>query len=395
MADKDFLAMTDEDFSKLDINDLTFDETTEEENHNDVDDQDTDEEESEEVQESTESDKDESSEEESTEEEEESSEETESDESETVEESTEEKKLKDKQAKPETTVIDKKEVKTEVTADIDYKAAYEKLTAPFKANGSELKIDNVDEAITLMQKGANYNSKMQALKPNLKIMKALDKAGLLNEDKINHLIDLARHDKNAITKLLADSKINPLDIDTEDAKDYVPGNHGVTDLEMRFNDVLAEIATTPTYDRTIKVISSEFDPKSKALLSESPDKIAVINSHMSTGLYDVVKREVTKQRLLGKISDSLSELEAYEHVGSMLYESGALTEYFGEKESQKPNQQQKAGTTNKPPVKKDSAQEEIKNRKKAVAPTSAKKSAQAADFNPLGMSDDEFLKQFG
>lgn len=395
MADKDFLAMTDEDFSKLDINDLTFDETTEEENHNDVDDQDTDEEESEEVQESTESDKDESSEEESTEEEEESSEETESDESKTVEESTEEKKPKDKQAKTETTVTDKKEVKTEVTADIDYKAAYEKLTAPFKANGSELKIDNVDEAITLMQKGANYNSKMQALKPNLKIMKALDKAGLLNEDKINHLIDLARHDKNAITKLLADSKINPLDIDTEDAKDYVPGNHGVTDLEMRFNDVLAEIATTPTYDRTIKVISSEFDPKSKALLSESPDKIAVINNHMSTGLYDVVKREVTKQRLLGKISDSLSELEAYEQVGSMLYESGALTEYFGEKESQKPNQQQKTGTTNKPPVKKDSAQEEIKNRKKAVAPTSAKKSAQAADFNPLGMSDDEFLKQFG
>lgn len=395
MADKDFLAMTDEDFSKLDINDLTFDETTEEENHNDVDDQDTDEEESEEVQESTESDKDESSEEESTEEEEESSEETESDESETVEKSTEEKKPKDKQVKPETTVTDKKEVKTEVTTDIDYKAAYEKLTAPFKANGSELKIDNVDEAITLMQKGANYNAKMQALKPNLKIMKALDKAGLLNEDKINHLIDLARHDKNAITKLLADSKINPLDIDTEDAKDYVPGNHGVTDLEMRFNDVLAEIATTPTYDRTIKVISSEFDPKSKALLSESPDKIAVINNHMSTGLYDVVKREVTKQRLLGKISDSLSELEAYEQVGSMLYESGALTEYFGEKESQKPNQQQKTGTTNKPPVKKDSAQEEIKNRKKAVAPTSAKKSAQAADFNPLGMSDDEFLKQFG
>lgn len=395
MADKDFLAMTDEDFSKLDINDLTFDEPTEEENHNDVDEQDTDEEESEEVHESTESDEDESSEEETTEEEEESSEETESDESETVEESTEEKKPKEKQTKSENTVTDKKEVKTEVTADIDYKAAYEKLTAPFKANGSELKIDNVDEAITLMQKGANYNAKMQALKPNLKIMKALDKAGLLDEEKINHLIDLTRHDKNAITKLLADSKINPLDIDTEDAKDYVPGNHGVTDLEMRFNDVLAEIATTPTYDRTIKVITSEFDPKSKALLSEAPDKIAVINTHISTGLYDVVKREVTKQRLLGKLSESLSELEAYEHVGSMLYESGVLTEYFGEKESHKPNQQQKTGTTNKPPVKKDSAQEEIKNRKKAVAPTSAKKSAQAADFNPLGMSDDEFLKQFG
>ena len=395
MADKDFLAMTDEEFSKLDPNDLTFDEPTEEENHNDTDEDNTDEEESEEGGESTESDKDESSEEESTEEEEESSEETESDESEAVTEPVTEKKPKDKQAKPETTVTDKKEVKTEVTADIDYKAAYEKLTAPFKANGSELKIDSVDEAITLMQKGANYNAKMQALKPNLKIMRALENAGLLSEDKINHLIDLARHDKNAITKLIADSKINPLDIDTEAAKDYVPGNHGVTDLEMRFKDVLAEIADTPTYDRTIKVITTVFDPKSKAILSESPDKIAVINNHMGTGLYDVVQREVTKQRLLGKISDSLSELEAYEHVGSMLYESGALTEYFGEKESQKPNQQQKAGTTNKPPVKKDSAQEEIKNRKKAVAPTSAKKSAQAADFNPLGMSDDEFLKQFG
>lgn len=392
MGDKNILEMSDDDFMKLSASDFDFSEPDTEEEAQEEEDTDADTEE-----ESTEEESEEETtdEEETSEEEEESTEETESDESAEVKEPVTEKKSKDKQAKSETTVTDKKETKTEVTADIDYKAAYEKLTAPFKANGSDLKIDNVDEAITLMQKGANYNAKMQALKPNLKIMKALDKAGLLNEDKINHLIDLARHDKNAITKLLADSKINPLDIDTEDAKDYVPGNHGVTDQEMRFNDVLAEIANTPTYDRTIKVISSEFDPKSKALLSETPDKIAVINTHISTGLYDVVKREVTKQRLLGKISDSLSELEAYEHVGSMLYESGALTEYFGEKESQKPNQQQKAGTTNKPPVKKDSAQEEIKNRKKAVAPTSAKKSAQAADFNPLGMSDDDFLKQFG
>ena len=38
-----------------------------------------------------------------------------------------------------------------------------KLFAPFKANGRELKIESVEEAVALMQMGANYSKKMAGL----------------------------------------------------------------------------------------------------------------------------------------------------------------------------------------------------------------------------------------
>ena len=54
---------------------------------------------------------------------------------------------------------------TEETASpetpVDYKALYEQVTAPFKANGKTISIQSVEEATQLMQMGANYTKKMQ------------------------------------------------------------------------------------------------------------------------------------------------------------------------------------------------------------------------------------------
>ena len=58
--------------------------------------------------------------------------------------------------------------------ELDYKAEYEKLLKPFKANGRDIQVGSVDDAIALMQMGANYNKKMAALKPNMKLLKMLE-----------------------------------------------------------------------------------------------------------------------------------------------------------------------------------------------------------------------------
>ena len=88
---------------------------------------------------------------------------------------------------------------------VDYKAEYDRLVAPFKANGREITVKSVDDAIALMQMGANYNKKMSALKPNLKLMKLLENNGLLDETKIGFLIDLEKKNPDAINKLIKDS----------------------------------------------------------------------------------------------------------------------------------------------------------------------------------------------
>ena len=110
----------------------------------------------------------------------------------------------------------------EVVTEIDYKKEYERLTASFKANGKDISVANVDEAISLMQMGANYNKKMAALKPNLKLLKLLENNKLLDESKISYLIDLDKKNPEAITKLLKDSGIDPLDVDVNKESEYRP-----------------------------------------------------------------------------------------------------------------------------------------------------------------------------
>jgi hypothetical protein len=391
MNTKNPLAISDDDFLKLSADDFENESIEEEESTEEEELEEEDSEESTETEEQEESSKEESEEEESDDESEEREEEEETTED---EEETEvvEQKSSTKTNKSEKSKESDKE--TESTESIDYKAAYEKLTAPFKANGKELKVENIEEAITLMQKGANYNAKMVAIKPHLKMLRMLENHNLLDETKLAHLIDLSKHDKNAITKLLSDAKINPLDIDVEDAGNYVEGNYSVTDNEMRFNEVTAEIKGTPSYSRTVKIVTTEFDPKSKQMLSENPDALLVINTHVESGVYDVVKTELDRRRMLGKIASNLSELEAYDLVGTELHNSGALAKYY----PQEAGKQQKAKESgNKPPIKKESTQNSLKDRKKAVAPVkgATKKATTDSDLNPLAMSDEEFLKQFG
>lgn len=107
-------------------------------------------------------------------------------------------------------------VEEEVDAEeaaFDYKAAYEQITAPFKANGREMKVESPEEAVRLMQQGANYVKKMQALKPHLKMVRMLENNGLLDEGRLNFLIDVSRKDPGAIKKLLKDANIDPMDLD--------------------------------------------------------------------------------------------------------------------------------------------------------------------------------------
>ena len=67
----------------------------------------------------------------------------------------------------------------------DYKAELGRVLSPIKANGREIQVSSVDDAIQLMQMGANYHKKMAALKPNLAVLKMLEQHGLLDQEKLS------------------------------------------------------------------------------------------------------------------------------------------------------------------------------------------------------------------
>ena len=270
--------------------------------------------------------------------------------------------------------------------EIDYKAAYERLVAPFKANGKEIAVKGVDDAIELMQMGANYNKKMAALKPNLKIMKLLENNGLLDESKLSYLIDLDKKDPDAINKLIKDSGIDPLDLSADKAGEYKPKKYSVDDLEIELDTVLDELQDTPTYTKTLDIVSNKWDGPSKKVIANSPQILKVINSHVQSGIYDLIHAEMESERVYGRLN-GLSDIEAYRQVGDAIQARGGFN-HLGSSQ----------GKTETPPVivtpkPKPAEDDKLKDKKRAASTSKpAASSTGNADFNPLALSDDDFAK---
>lgn len=274
---------------------------------------------------------------------------------------------------------------TDTAGETDFEAEYKRLMAPFKANGTEITPRSSEDAIRLMQMGANYNKKMAALKPTLKMVKMLENNGLLDEAKLSYLIDLDKKDPSAIGKLVKDSGYDPLDTDPDSEAEYTPKTYTVDDKELALDAVLEEIQDTATYAKTIDVVSNKWDEASKQVLVENPEVIRAINSHMENGIYDTIQQEIERLNTFGHLPVGISNIEAYRMVGDRLNAEG---KFGGAPAPANAPQQDPAP---QPARKQQDAK--LKSKKRAASSTKAKAPAKAkADFNPLAMSDEEFEK---
>ena len=272
-------------------------------------------------------------------------------------------------------------------ADFNYKEGYEKLMAPFKANGKVITPRSPEEAISLMQMGANYTRKMQELKPYRKVMLMLQNNGLMDEEKLSFLIDLDKKNPGAINKLVKDSGIDPLDIDAEKAGEYRPNTYRVDEREMALDTVLEEIQDTTTYTRTLGIVSKEWDGGSKQVIADNPELLKVINDHVARGVYDVIQAEMERERMFGRLS-GLTDLEAYRQVGDAIQARGGFNHLASPQGGNQPGKP--VGVV---PQQKQPDDAKLKDKKRAASSTqSGVTSHSAEDFNPLALSDEEFTQ---
>ena len=294
----------------------------------------------------------------------------------------------EEQQEQETSVAEVQEEKKEEVVDtpqIDYKAEYERLTQPFKANGKEIKVSSVEDAVELMQMGANYSKKMAALKPHLKLIKMLDKHGLMDESKLSYLIDLNGKNPEAIAKLVKDSGLDPMEMDENKADDYKPTSYKVDDREIELDNVLESIKDSSTYQRTISVVSNDWDKSSKEVIANTPQILSVLNAHMESGIYDIIQNELENERTFGRLQ-GLSDIEAYRYVGDRIQANGG----FSHLAKGQQNQPKQNAVSAKPMQVQD---DKLKDKKRAAAPSKPAVTTQVAkDFNPLALSDEEFAK---
>ena len=270
-------------------------------------------------------------------------------------------------------------VEAEQAPTVDYKKFYEAMMSPIKANGKTFQPRTPDEAIRMMQMGANYTQKMQGIAPYRKKIQMLQKAGLLEDEKLNYLIDLSHGNKEAIVKLLKDSKLDPLDLNITEESQYTPGNHTVSDEEVQFQTAVDDLKSTPEGLETLRLIQG-WDQASLEAMWKTPSMMATLNEQRQNGVYDFITKEMEHQRMLGNIPEGTPFLEAYKAVG----------EYCLKNMQYRQQQQVRAnlpkGTLNKPVT--NTAQV------KKAAPSGRSNKTVSKFVDPFSLSDEEFEKQF-
>jgi hypothetical protein len=275
--------------------------------------------------------------------------------------------------------------------DAQYIEIGKQIMSEFKANGTSIKVKSADDAIQLMQMGANYHKKMIGLKPSLKVLKLLENHNLLDPDKVNFLIDLNQKKPEAIAQLLKDGQIDPLNIDMDKADKYVPPRRSVSDTELQLDEILESISHSPSYNRTLTVLGDQWDEPSRQVLAKNPEFIRTINAHMESGIFDQVAEAVSYERRLGKLS-GVSDFEAYQRIGTYMHENKLFKGATGSK-ADPATQKTTPPPANKPSETAEEA-EARKQRKQAVSPSrhTPAPAAGKQNYNPLAMSDEDFIK---
>ncbi|UZV39853.1 putative tape measure protein [Xanthomonas virus PB119] len=270
----------------------------------------------------------------------------------------------------------------------DYKGDFEKIMAPFVANGRKIELKSPEEAKQLMQMGANYTRKMQELAPHRRALAMLQNNQLTDEASLSFLIDLKKGDKGAITKLLKDSGIDPRDIDIDSESTYQGGNHRVSDQQVDFQSTVDDLKSMDRGQETIAE-ALKWDQASIDAVGNDPSILRTLHDQRVSGVYDLVATEVNRRKTLGVIPANTPFLMAYRDVGNeMAQEEARAKAAAAQAVPAKPAPVAVATTV---------AQVKSAGSDKAKAAAASRSTPAKADVTPtnvLAMADDDFLAKF-
>ena len=289
-----------------------------------------------------------------------------------------------------------------------YKDTYDRITAPFKAAGREFQVRNVDEAISLMQKGVDYTRKQQALKPRLMEMRTLEEQGMLGNN-LNYAIDLFNGNPQAIAKLIKDKGININDIAPQPTTDefgqpvpqketpYTPNNYSVSPEKFALKEVMDDLQASNKMQPVLDTLKT-FDQDSLAEFAKSPKYLTALSNLIDSGMYDSIRNELDHARIIDDPAiRGLNDFQAIDVIGNRLVqEAQQFMQNQPQQQQSQPQyvqpQQQYIPQQQQAPVYQQQRQV-LDQRKQGVAPVRGTPGNNArVAYDPLTCSDEEFSK---
>ena len=273
---------------------------------------------------------------------------------------------------------------------------YNHIFAPFKAAGREFQVRDVNEAVSLMQKGVDYTRKQQALKPRLMEMRALEEQGMLGSN-LNYAIDLFKGNPQAIAKLIKEKNIDVNQIMpqqttnefgetvTQEQKPYVPNNYSVSPAQYELREVFDDLKANGTYTETMNAIA-DMDDTSKNQFANNPKYLNALSNLISSGLYKTLRGELDHMRIVDDPRvRGVNDFDALDKIGRA---------YVASQQQQMQPQQVQQSQQYVPPQQQQYIQQRqiVDQRKQGVAPIRQGTAPQKPMYDPLNCSDEEFSK---
>jgi hypothetical protein len=280
-------------------------------------------------------------------------------------------------------VAEKPKVAAEPAASTGLPEGVERIFGTIRANGRDMQVKNVDEAIRLIQMGANYSQKRAADKKNLSYVKVLEQHGMLDHEKLSFAVDLLAGKPEAIGKLLKDSKIDIHELDDDKVAAYRSESRAPSEATMAIEEVVSDLEGNEHFGRLVGEMKN-WDTQSQALLGQHPQSLAQLTEQVESGVYDKVMDEVNRQQVLGNFK-GVPLMQVYNQIGQEMAAAGA----FNAPAPKGPVT--KLVTPGKKPSAAPKADEE---RRRAAAPSKGVTTAteEAKDPKFLAMSDEDFMK---
>ena len=252
---------------------------------------------------------------------------------------------------------------------VNYEEAYKRIFSPFKANGKEIRPKTPEDVISLMQMGANYTKKMQAMAPMRKIVESLSNAGIKEED-LNFLIDLHKGDKDAIKQLLKKNEIDTLDLDLDNVN-YTPKNNIASDDDVKFSETLADI--DDSIPKINEILNTKWDKESKQALLKDPKLLRALHEEIQMGRFDTVQSRLEQEKTFGRYKD-VSDLYAYIDLVTRMVN----------------NEKAKAAKSNKATTLKSTKSASDKRKAAPTRTSTSKESSNLTVKDLFSMSEEEF-----
>lgn len=262
----------------------------------------------------------------------------------------------------------------------------------YSANGKEYEFteDEIKQMFPrVFGQAMDYTKKLQTIQPWRRTIDAIEQAKLNHQD-VSLMIDVMKGDKNAIAEVLKRTGVDTLDIDTEESK-YIARDYGRSSGELAIADVIESIKDDPEYVTTHRVITSEWDEPSWAVLSKDPNKIRQLHIDVKTGVYARLQPEAEKLKLYdgGRGTD----LDYYMAAAKEFYtreeqQRTAAREHDLQERERQLAAQTRVSNVQQQQVKRDVAKDNA-NRRRAAAPT-GRATARATVTDYLSASDEQF-----